>query len=128
MQLNHPKGNRILIYFVESTVSSKKQCVFFCAFSYRIVCEVPCPRLPYNEPGTTYTVLKYPEDVHASVATIPTTLRFMARDCDPATGVPDAEQGYNDEYMVHFFPIIQLTKLSLLNHYSHLNAKQEQFI
>ncbi|XP_076248616.1 coat protein (coatomer) gamma isoform X2 [Calliopsis andreniformis] len=67
---------------------------------YTIMCEVPCPRLPYNEPGTTYTVLKYPEDVHASVATIPTTLRFIARDCDPITGVPDAEQGYNDEYML----------------------------
>lgn len=67
---------------------------------YRIMCEVPCPRLPYNEPGTTYTVLKYPEDVHASVATIPTTLRFMARDCDPATGFPDVELGYNDEYML----------------------------
>lgn len=74
-------------------------------FSYTIVCEVPCPRLPYNELGTTYTVLRYPEDVHASVATIPTTLRFMARDCDPATGVPDADQGYNDEYMVHIFSI-----------------------
>lgn len=62
-----------------------------------------CPRLPYNELGTTYTVLAYPDDVHASVATMPTTLRFMARDCDPATGVPDADQGYNDEYMVHIF-------------------------
>ncbi|XP_043249063.1 coatomer subunit gamma [Colletes gigas] len=68
--------------------------------NYTMICEVPCPRLSCNEPGTTYTVLKYPEDVHASVATIPTTLRFMARDCDPATGVPDAEQGYNDEYML----------------------------
>ncbi|XP_031827080.1 coat protein (coatomer) gamma isoform X2 [Nomia melanderi] len=67
---------------------------------YLMVCEVPCPLLPYNEPGTTYTVLKYPEGVHASVATIPTTLRFTARDCDPTTGVPDAEQGYNDEYML----------------------------
>lgn len=73
---------------------------YFYIFSYVIVCEVPCPRLPYNELGTTYTVLRYPEDIHASVATIPTTLRFMARDCDPATGVPDADQGYNDEYMV----------------------------
>ncbi|CAK9831953.1 Coatomer subunit gamma [Anthophora retusa] len=67
---------------------------------YTIVCEVPCPRLPYNEPGTTYTVLSYPADVHASVATIPTTLTFMARDCDPVTGVADADQGYNDEYML----------------------------
>ncbi|XP_054002190.1 coatomer subunit gamma [Hylaeus anthracinus] len=67
---------------------------------YTVVCEVMCPRLPYNEPGTTYTVLKYPEDVHASITTIPTTLRFTARDCDPVTGEPDAEQGYNDEYML----------------------------
>ncbi|XP_033303543.1 coatomer subunit gamma [Bombus bifarius] len=67
---------------------------------YTIVSEVPCPRLPYNELGTTYTVLKYPEDIYATVATIPTTLRFVARDCDPATGVPDADQGYNDEYML----------------------------
>ncbi|XP_053971097.1 coatomer subunit gamma [Hylaeus volcanicus] len=67
---------------------------------YTVVCEVTCPRLPYNEPGTTYTVLKYPEDVHASITTIPTTLRFTARDCDPVTGEPDAEQGYNDEYML----------------------------
>ncbi|XP_066585204.1 coatomer subunit gamma [Prorops nasuta] len=67
---------------------------------YEIMREIPCARLPYNEPGTTYTVLKYPEDVQASIATIPTTLRFMARDCDPVTGVPDADQGYNDEYML----------------------------
>lgn len=64
--------------------------------------EIPCPRLAYNEPGTTYTVLQFPDDVHASVATIPTTLRFMARDCDPSTGVPDADQGYRDEYMVFY--------------------------
>lgn len=71
--------------------------------------EVPCPRLPYNELGTTYTVLKYPGDIYASVATIPTTLRFVARDCDPATGVPDADQGYNDEYMVHSFSLSIIT-------------------
>lgn len=67
---------------------------------YTILHEVPCARLPYNEPGTTYTVLRYPEDVDASVGTIPATLHFLARDCDPTTGVPDAEQGYDDEYML----------------------------
>ena len=67
--------------------------------------EVPCPRLAYNEPGTTYTVLLYPEDIHASVATIPTTLRFTARDCDSATGLPETEQGYSDEYMVRLIYI-----------------------
>ncbi|XP_077260868.1 coatomer subunit gamma-like isoform X2 [Temnothorax americanus] len=28
------------------------------------------------------------------------TLRFMARDCDPTTEIPDVEQGYHDEYML----------------------------
>ncbi|XP_012288711.1 coatomer subunit gamma [Orussus abietinus] len=68
---------------------------------YTVVCVIPCPRpLTYNEPGTTYIVLTYPEDIHTPVVTIPTTLRFMARDCDPMTGIPDAEQGYHDEYML----------------------------
>ncbi|XP_033222123.1 coatomer subunit gamma [Belonocnema kinseyi] len=67
---------------------------------YTLVCEIPYPRLSYNEPGVTYTVLKYPEDIQSSVATIPTTLRFTARDCDSATGVPYADQGYSDEYML----------------------------
>jgi len=82
--------------------------------SYSVVCVVPCSRLPYNEPGTTYTVLKYPEDVHASVATIPTTLRFMARDCDPTTGIPDADQGYHDEYMVRKISFIILMRIFIL--------------
>lgn len=67
---------------------------------YTLVCEIPCPKLTYNEPGITYTVLKYPEDIQSSVTSIPTTLRFMARDCDPTTGVPYADQGYSDEYML----------------------------
>lgn len=66
-----------------------------------MMCEIPCPRLPYNIQGTTYTVLKYPEDINSSIATIPTTLKFVARDCDPSTGIPDTEQGYQDEYMVN---------------------------
>lgn len=94
------------MYLTETYI---KYCLLIFVYSYNIVCEVSCPRLSYNEPGTTYTVLGYPEDVHASVATIPTTLRFTARDCDPITGVPDAEQGYNDEYMVQ----ISLTFLIL---------------
>ncbi|KAK0079681.1 hypothetical protein PV325_013190 [Microctonus aethiopoides] len=67
---------------------------------YTLVREVPCAKLPYNEPGTTYTVLLYPDDVHLSPATIPTTLRFIIRDCDPVTGLPEAEQGYQDDYIL----------------------------
>ncbi|XP_011310488.1 coatomer subunit gamma [Fopius arisanus] len=67
---------------------------------YTVIQEVVCPKLAYNEPGVTYTVLMYPEDLHASIATVPTTLKFVAKDCDPATGIPEVEQGYQDEYML----------------------------
>lgn len=67
---------------------------------YELICEIPCIKLAYNEPGTTYTVLQYPDDVNSGVATIPTTLKFVAKDCDPSTGLPEAEQGYQDEYML----------------------------
>lgn len=67
---------------------------------YELICEIQCCKLAYNEPGTTYTVLQYPDDVNSSVTTIPTTLRFIAKDCDPNTGLPEAEQGYQDEYML----------------------------
>ncbi|CAG5104054.1 Similar to gammaCop: Coatomer subunit gamma (Drosophila pseudoobscura pseudoobscura) [Cotesia congregata] len=32
---------------------------------YTIIGEIPCPRLTYNEPGTTYTILQYPEDINS---------------------------------------------------------------
>lgn len=83
---------------------------------------VPCSRLPYNEPGTTYTVLKYPEDVHASVATIPTTLRFMARDCDPTTGIPDADQGYRDEYMVRTLKVCFNIIIKIVHPHTHTHT------
>jgi hypothetical protein len=28
------------------------------------------------------------------------TLKFLVKDCDPATGLPDSDEGYDDEYMV----------------------------
>ena len=28
------------------------------------------------------------------------TLKFLVKDCDPATGEPDDEVGYDDEYVV----------------------------
>ncbi|CAD6237136.1 GSCOCG00002158001-RA-CDS [Cotesia congregata] len=67
---------------------------------YTIIGEIPCPRLTYNEPGTTYTILQYPEDINSSVMSTPATLKFIARDCDPTTGLPEADQGYQDEYML----------------------------
>jgi len=34
------------------------------------------------------------------VATIPANLKFTVKDCDPATGEPDSEDGYDDEYQL----------------------------
>lgn len=31
------------------------------------------------------------------------TLRFIVKDCDPATGIPDSDEGYDDDYMVSTF-------------------------
>ena len=28
------------------------------------------------------------------------TLRFVVKDCDPATGLPDTDEGYEDEYLL----------------------------
>ena len=34
------------------------------------------------------------------LATLGATLRFLVKDCDPATGQPDSDEGYNDEYIL----------------------------
>ena len=34
------------------------------------------------------------------VATIPATLKFTVKDCDPTTGEPDSEEGYSDDYQL----------------------------
>lgn len=39
-------------------------------------------------------------------ATFGATLKFIVKDCDPTTGVPDSEEGYDDEYMLEDFDVI----------------------
>lgn len=44
-------------------------------------------------------------------------MKFVVKDCDPTTGLPDSEEGYDDEYMLEDFEItvadqIQKTKLN----------------
>lgn len=34
------------------------------------------------------------------LATFGATLRFVVKDCDPNTGEPDSDEGYDDEYML----------------------------
>ncbi|CAO1419178.1 unnamed protein product [Diamesa tonsa] len=78
---------------------------------------IPCVKLPYGEKESTYIILEFPSDVASSSATFGATLKFIVKDCDPNTGLPDSDEGYDDEYMLEDFEInvadqIQKTKLN----------------
>lgn len=47
-----------------------------------------------------YVVVCLPEDRSEVATTIGCTLKFLVRDCDPNTGVPEGDEGYQDEYVV----------------------------
>lgn len=61
---------------------------------------IPCAKLPYNETGSTYVIIEFPQDLGNSAASFCATLKFSVKDCDPNTGEPDSDEGYDDEYML----------------------------
>jgi len=67
---------------------------------WELVAEVPCPRLEYNVGGTIYLVLSTPEEISECMTSIPATLKFTVKDCDPVTGEPDSDEGYSDDYQL----------------------------
>merc|ERR1719499_1266388 len=54
--------------------------------------------MQYNVASTIYTVLAVPEDLTECVTTLSPTMKFIVKDCDPATGEPDSDEGYEDDY------------------------------
>lgn len=66
------------------------------AEGYRILKEIPCAQLPYNETGHVYVILQFPNDLQSSVASFSATLKFVVKDCDPTTGLPDSDEGNNN--------------------------------
>ncbi|XP_025106281.1 coatomer subunit gamma-2-like [Pomacea canaliculata] len=66
---------------------------------FEVVKQVACASLPYNKPGSTYTLMRLPEEPTSVTGTFPCTLKFVVRDCDPTTGEPD-DEGYEDEYVL----------------------------
>lgn len=66
---------------------------------FEVVKQVACTSLPYNKPGSTYTLMRLPEEPTSVTGTFPCTLKFVVRDCDPTTGEPD-DEGYEDEYVL----------------------------
>ncbi|KAF0308268.1 Coatomer subunit gamma-2 [Amphibalanus amphitrite] len=70
------------------------------ADGFEVVATLPCARLEYNVTNTCYTLIKLPDDLMATVGSCGATLRYVVKDCDPATGLPDTDEGYEDEYLL----------------------------
>ena len=47
-----------------------------------------------------YVILATPPDMTDWVGSFSPTLKFVVKDCDPATGEPDSDEGYGDEYVL----------------------------
>lgn len=65
---------------------------------YEIISYKTCPKLAYNSPGVAYTLVRIPDDPTQVTATFSCVMKFIVKDCDPNTGEPDNEEGYEDEY------------------------------
>lgn len=66
--------------------------------NWQIIETLPCASLPYSQPGTCYVLLAIPEDLMSTTGTFTASLKFQVRDCDPITGEPETEDGYQDDY------------------------------
>ncbi|GFS18406.1 coatomer subunit gamma [Elysia marginata] len=69
------------------------------AEGFEVTKYIACPSLPYNKPGTTYTLVRLPAEPTQVTGTFACTLKFLVKDCDPQTGEPD-DEGYDDEYVL----------------------------
>jgi coatomer protein complex subunit gamma len=76
------------------------------AEGFELVSQLPCAKLVYNTPGTTYTCLLLPSDPTQVTGTFSNTLKFKVKDCDPTTGEPDDEEGYDDEYVLEDMEVL----------------------
>ncbi|KAG1675191.1 Coatomer subunit gamma-2 [Nymphon striatum] len=71
-----------------------------CPEEYEVISTVKCPKLGFNQNGTSYTCVAIPSDPTAIAGTFTNSLKYIVKDCDPATGEPDNDEGYEDEYVV----------------------------
>ncbi|CAF3823842.1 unnamed protein product [Rotaria sp. Silwood1] len=60
----------------------------------------PCQVIKCNDTGTTYTLVKLPDDSSVVTGTLACIMKYTVKDCDPTTGVPDDEEGYADEFVL----------------------------
>ena len=62
-----------------------------------------CPVIKRNGIRSTYELVKLPDDSLAVTGTLTCTMKYIVKDCDPATGVPEEEEGCDDEIVVRLF-------------------------
>jgi coatomer protein complex subunit gamma len=70
------------------------------AEGFEVVHYTPCQVIKCNDTGITYTLVKLPDDSSAVTGALACTMKYTVKDCDPATGEPDDEEGYADEFVV----------------------------
>uniref|UniRef100_A0A8D9BH58 Coatomer subunit gamma n=3 Tax=Cacopsylla melanoneura TaxID=428564 RepID=A0A8D9BH58_9HEMI len=82
---------------------------------YELIKETPIPKLAYNETHSVYIILKYPGSLPDAVTSVGAVLKFSVKDCDPNTGLPDSEEGYDDEYMLEDLEITLSDQMAKVN-------------
>lgn len=78
---------------------------FFFLFTYNSLTTVTSSLLlaslpSYCLPSLSHYSLASPNLLSFTPGTLSATLKFTVRDCDPATGEPDTDEGYEDDYTV----------------------------
>ncbi|KAJ1967765.1 coatomer subunit gamma [Dispira parvispora] len=71
------------------------------------VATVPVAQLVCDQPATTYVAFRKLQvdgtdesALQVLTGTFTTTLKFIVKDCDPTTGEPDGDDGFEDEYVL----------------------------
>lgn len=68
---------------------------------WKVVLQVPLEKLAYQETGSCFVCYAIPEEPEVACnVTFSNTLKYVVKDCDPATGEPDDTDGYPDEYVL----------------------------
>uniref|UniRef100_A0A2K5KKG8 Coatomer subunit gamma n=1 Tax=Cercocebus atys TaxID=9531 RepID=A0A2K5KKG8_CERAT len=83
--------------------------------AYEVLCYVPAQSLPYNQPGTCYTLVALPKE-DATTCAFSCMMKLTVKDRDPTTGETD-DEGYEDEYVLEDLEVtvadhIQVMKLN----------------
>lgn len=69
-----------------------------CVPGYKVICEIPCEHLVYDQQGSVFCLLEFPASPIETLGSFGATMEFVCRDCDPTTGLPDGSEEYADTY------------------------------